>query len=86
VDKIAELEAVARSQADKITELEATCADLKCEKDKVTDGYQRLTEKHKSLTKKAEQDKTKLAEAHATKLTKLHADLDLETRSYTEYH
>jgi hypothetical protein len=39
VAKIAEMEVVARSQADKITVLEATCADLKHEKDKVTDGY-----------------------------------------------
>jgi uncharacterized coiled-coil protein SlyX len=38
VAKIAELEVVARSQADIITELEATCADFKREKDKVTDG------------------------------------------------
>jgi hypothetical protein len=37
--KIAELEVVMRSHADKIVELEATCADLKREKDKVTDGY-----------------------------------------------
>jgi hypothetical protein len=34
VAKIVELEVVARSQADKITELEATCNDLKCEKAK----------------------------------------------------
>jgi hypothetical protein len=84
VAKIAELEVVARSQADIITELEATCADFKREKDKVTDGYWR--QKHKSLAEKAEHDKIKLAEAHATEITKLHADLDLETHSYTEYH
>jgi hypothetical protein len=29
---IAELEVVARSQADKIAELEVTCVDFKCEK------------------------------------------------------
>jgi hypothetical protein len=28
----------------------------------------------------------KLVEAHAVELTKLRGDLDLETRSYTEYH
>jgi hypothetical protein len=39
VMKTAELEQVARSQADGITELEVTCADFKGEKDKVTDGY-----------------------------------------------
>jgi hypothetical protein len=46
VAKIAELEVVARSQDDRITELETTCADFKCEKDKVTDatkGWQRNT-------------------------------------------
>jgi uncharacterized coiled-coil protein SlyX len=85
VVKIVELEVVARSQADRIAELEVTCTDFKCEKDKVTDGYQRLAEKHKSLAEKAEHDKTKLVEAHAVEITKLHADLDLETRSYTEY-
>jgi uncharacterized coiled-coil protein SlyX len=84
VAKIVELEVVARSQADRITELEATCTDFKREKDKVIDGYRRLVEKHKSLVEKAEQDKTKLAEAHAAELTKLRADLDLETHSYTE--
>jgi uncharacterized coiled-coil protein SlyX len=82
VVKIAELEVVARSQADRITELETTCTDFKHEKDKVTDGYRRLVEKHKSLVEKAKHNKTKLAEAHATEITKLHADLDLETRSY----
>jgi phage host-nuclease inhibitor protein Gam len=51
----------------------------------VTDGYRRLVEKHKSLTERAEHEKTKLVEAYATEVTKLHADLDLETRSYTEY-
>jgi hypothetical protein len=44
-----------------------------------------LVEKHKSFAEKAEHDKTKLVDAHATEFTKLHADLDLETRSYTEY-
>jgi uncharacterized coiled-coil protein SlyX len=83
---IVELEVVARSQVNRITELEATCADFKREKDKATDGYRRLAEKHKSFAKKAEHDKKKLAEAHAAKLTKLHTDLDLETHSYTEYH
>jgi hypothetical protein len=52
--KIAELEVVMRSHADKIIELEATCADLKREKDKVTDGYWSLSEKHKALAKRAE--------------------------------
>jgi hypothetical protein len=85
VAKIAELEQVARSQADRIMELEATCADFRREKDKVTDGYQRLAVKHKSLTERAEHEKAKLVEAHATEITKLREDLDLETHSYTEY-
>jgi hypothetical protein len=37
--KIMELEVVTKLQADKIAELEATCADLKHGKDKLTDGY-----------------------------------------------
>jgi hypothetical protein len=45
--KLAELEVVMKSQADKITELEATCADLKHAKEKLTNGYQRLPKKHK---------------------------------------
>jgi uncharacterized coiled-coil protein SlyX len=45
--KLAELEVVMKSQADKITELEATCADLKHAKEKLTNGYQRLAKKHK---------------------------------------
>jgi hypothetical protein len=85
VAKIAEVEAVARSQADRIAKLEATCADFKREKDKVIDVYRRFVEKHKSLAERAEHDKTKLAEAHAAEVTKLHANLDLETYSYAEY-
>jgi uncharacterized coiled-coil protein SlyX len=80
-----ELEVVTRSQADKIAELEVTCTDLKHEKDTVTDGYRRLSEKHKALAERVEQDKTKLAEAYAVELAKLHGDLDLKMHSYTEY-
>jgi chromosome segregation ATPase len=79
--KIMELEVVTRSEADKIVELEATCADLKRGKDKLTDGYRRLAEKHKSL----EQDKSKLVEAHVAELTKLCDDLDVEMCSSTKY-
>jgi hypothetical protein len=86
VAKIAELEVVTRPQADKITDLEATCADLKREEYKVTDGYWMLAEKHKALAKKAEQEKMKLAEAHVSELNKLHEDFDLEICSYTKYH
>jgi hypothetical protein len=84
--KIAKLEVVMRSQADQIIELEAACPALKREKDKVTDVYLRLSEKHKALVERAEQGKTRLAEAHAFKLTKLHGNLDLEICNYTEYH
>jgi hypothetical protein len=44
-----------------------------------------LSEKHKSLNEKAEQEKEKLAEAHAVELANLRGDLDLVTHSYTEY-
>jgi uncharacterized coiled-coil protein SlyX len=74
---------VVRSQDDRIAELEVTCTDFKREKDKVTDGYRRLAEKHKSLAQKVKHEKTRLAEAHAVEVTKLHADLDLETYNYT---
>jgi uncharacterized coiled-coil protein SlyX len=84
VAKITKLEVMVRSQADRIAELEGTCADFKREKDKVTNGYRSLVEKHKSLDE-AGHDKTKLAKAHAAKLTKLRSDMDLETHSYTEY-
>jgi hypothetical protein len=62
-----------------------TCADFRCKKDKVTDGYRRLAEKYKSLTERVEHEKAKLAEAHVAEVTKLHEDLDLEAQSYTEY-
>jgi hypothetical protein len=37
------------------------------------------------LPHKAEQQKTELEKIHVVELSKLHGDLDLETRSYTEY-
>jgi uncharacterized coiled-coil protein SlyX len=79
--KLMELEVVMKLQADKIVELEVTCTDLKRGKEKLTDGYRRLAEKHKSL----EQDVANLAEASAVELTKLCDDLDLEMHNYTEY-
>jgi hypothetical protein len=48
-------------------ELEATYADLNCEKDSMTTSYRWLSEKHKAHNKKAKQDKTKLVEAHAVR-------------------
>jgi hypothetical protein len=44
--KVVQLEVMARSQPDKITELEATCTDLKHQKDKLTHVYQSLAQKH----------------------------------------
>jgi hypothetical protein len=41
-----------KSQAQKIAELEATCTDLKHEKENVTASYRRLTEKHRMLAEK----------------------------------
>jgi hypothetical protein len=58
-----------------------TCTNLKHEKDKVTDGYRRLSEKHETLAERAKQDKMKLAKAHAIELPKHCGDLDLETHS-----
>jgi hypothetical protein len=37
-------------------------------------------------TKKAEWKKMELAETQAMELARLRGDMDLETRSYTEYH
>jgi pyruvoyl-dependent arginine decarboxylase (PvlArgDC) len=72
---------LAHSQAKKITELEAACADLKREKEHNC----WLSEKHKVFTEKAEREKTELVETHAAEVAKLRGYLDLETRSYTEY-
>jgi hypothetical protein len=52
--KIVELEVVTKSQANRITVLETTCADLTHEKNKLTNGYRRLLDKHKALTEKTE--------------------------------
>jgi hypothetical protein len=70
----------------KNTELEMAYADLKHEKENVTAGYQRPAAKHDAFVEIVEQEKAKLVEAHAAKVAKLHGDLDLETRSYMEYH
>jgi hypothetical protein len=82
----AEPEVLTKSQAEKITELQAAYADLKHENDNVTVGYRRLTKKHKAFTEKAEQEKTELPKTHAVELARLCGGPDLETRSYTEYH
>jgi hypothetical protein len=82
--KSAELKVAACSQAEKIAELEMTCADLKHEKQCVAAGYRRLSDKHKVFIEKTEQEKTELVEIHATVLARLRGDLDLETCSYTK--
>jgi hypothetical protein len=58
-----ELEAMVKSQGEKITELEAAYADLKHEKESIM-----------------------LAEAHAIEATKIQGELNVETRSYADYH
>jgi hypothetical protein len=60
--------------------------DLKREKENVTTGYRRLAAKHDAFVEKVEQEKVKLMEAHMMEVAKLHGDMDLETRSYMEYH
>jgi hypothetical protein len=52
VAKNVELEVLMKSQAEKITKLEAAYANLKHEKNNVTVGYRRLAKKHNSFTKK----------------------------------
>jgi hypothetical protein len=80
-------------QAQKIVELKAAyvdlkrgkCVDLKRGKENVTAGYQRLSEKHKRLVQKVDQEKAELAEAHATELGRVQEELDKETQDYTDY-
>jgi hypothetical protein len=83
--KSAELEVLVKSQAEKIARLEKACDDLKREKENVTAGYRRLLEKHKTFTKKVEQEKTNLVEAHVAKVAKIQEELNKETRNYTDY-
>jgi hypothetical protein len=85
VAKNAELEVLGRSQAEKITKLEMAYAALKCDMYNVTTGYQRMVAKHDDFAERAKKEKAKLTNSHATELAKLHGDLELETRSYTEY-
>jgi hypothetical protein len=85
MDKNAELEVLMNSQAEKITELETAYADLKREKESITTGYWRLSDKHKMFIEKAKREKMELVRTHVMELAKLRGDLDLETHSYTEY-
>jgi hypothetical protein len=83
--KNAELKALVNSQAEKIIKLETAYADQKREEESITVGYWRPPDKHKTFTESVEREKTELVKTHTTKLAKLRGDLDLETRSYTEY-
>jgi hypothetical protein len=55
--KNTKMEALVKAQPKKLAELEATCAGLKQEKENLTVGYRRLSDKHKALVAKAEQEK-----------------------------
>jgi hypothetical protein len=81
----AELEALVTSQAEKIAELVTAYADLKREKDSINAGYRRVSDKHKTFIEKAEREKTELAKPHAMEHARIRWDMDLETRSYTDY-
>jgi hypothetical protein len=83
--KNGELTVLAHSQAKKIVELEAVCANLKYEKENITPGYRRLSKKHKVFTEKAEREKVERVETHVAEVAKPQGGRDLETRSYTEY-
>jgi chromosome segregation ATPase len=76
-----ELEALVKSQADKIAELEAFYADLKREKENIMAGYQRLSDEHNAITEKAKQE----AEAHTTEVARIQGELNEETQGYTDY-
>jgi hypothetical protein len=55
--KNAELESLVKSQAQKIAALEMTYADLKREKEGVTAGYPRVSEKDQTLVERMEREK-----------------------------
>jgi hypothetical protein len=80
-----ELEALVRSQAKKITELETAYADLKHEKENVTAGYRRQAAKHDAFVEKFKPEMVKLTEAHVAEVAKLRGDLDLDMHNYTKY-
>jgi Fic family protein len=76
---------VISTQAQKIVELEEVCTNLKLEKENVTADYRRLSEKHKRLSEKVEQEKVEIAEAHTAELAKVKDELAKETQDYTDY-
>jgi uncharacterized coiled-coil protein SlyX len=83
--RFVELESLVMLQAQKIAELKAACADLKCEKESVMASYRRLSNKHITLVEKADRENAELGEAHATELAKVYEELDKETQEYTDY-
>jgi hypothetical protein len=52
------------------------CTNLRLEKENVTIGYWRLSEKHKALVERVEREKAELAEAHTTELAEVKEELD----------
>jgi phage host-nuclease inhibitor protein Gam len=58
---------------------------LKLKKENVIAGYQRLSEKHKELGEKAEQEKAEIAEAHTVELAEVRDELAKETQGYMDY-
>jgi hypothetical protein len=72
--KNVELESLVKSLAQKIAALEATYVYLKLEKEGVTAGYRRLSEKHKTLVERTERGITELVEAHMMELAKVHGE------------
>jgi uncharacterized coiled-coil protein SlyX len=69
--RFVELESLVMLQAQKIVELKAACANLKCEKESVMASYQRLSDKHITLVEKADRENAELGKAHAMELAKV---------------
>jgi hypothetical protein len=62
IAKNAKLEVLVRSQAEKIIKHEMAYADLKCEKENATAGYQRLAAKHDTFCRESRTGKGKTCE------------------------
>jgi hypothetical protein len=58
---------------------------LKLEKENVTAGCLRHSEKHKRFGEKIEQEKVEIVEAHATALVGVKDELAKETQDYMDY-
>jgi hypothetical protein len=55
------------------------CASLKHEKENMTTDYRRLSEKHKVLGVRENEENAELVEAHAMELAGVKEELDKET-------